>query len=142
MISLFKQYEGVFDKEESEETSDTKDKKYRYSPFALQDAIGGANVKNIWIEYQKLILSGIIPDEIIYNIISKVRDMVFISKGASVSDLGIKDYPYNKSKRDLKNWGINELEVFYEKTLDALFEARQGKVDLGVSIEKILLSLK
>lgn len=142
MISLFKQYEGVFDKEESAEISNPNDKKYRYSPFALQDAIGSRNVKNIWIEYQKLILDGITPDEIVYNIISKVRDMVFISKGASVSDLGIKDYPYNKSRKDLKNWDINELEVFYEKTLDSLFGARQGGVDLGVSLEKILLSLK
>ena len=139
--SLFEEYKDVF-KEDAEAPKEKKERVFEYSPFALQDAIGERNVKKIWIEYQKLRLQGIAPEDIIHKIVSKVRDMSAISQGASVEDLEIKkDYPYNKSKRDLKNWKKEELKVFYEKLIDIYHSSRILSIDLDTGIEKIILSL-
>jgi len=143
MENLFKEYEGVFDSE-TEEYSGVKVKKPRvfgYSPFALQDAVGEKNVKKAWIEYEKLRLAGIGADEIIYNIVSKIRDMTAITMGADVGTLGIKDYPFNKSKKDAKNWTEARLKNFYTKLIELYHRSRMGGDELDLAIEKTLLSI-
>ncbi len=150
MQNLFKEYEGVFNSE-TEEASNLKEKKVRvfgYSPFALQDAIGEKSVKKAWIEYQKLRLAGIEAEELIHNIVSKIRDMTAIMMGASKEDLGMKDFPYNKSKRDSKNWKEKEIKNFYTKLVEIYHKSRmpadysvgQGE-EIDLAIEKILLSI-
>ncbi len=150
MNSLFKQYEGVFDSVperdggQNEKIDQEKTKKetiFSYNPFALQDAIGEKNIKNIWIEYQKLIFDGVEPEELIYKIINKVRDMLSIKRGATALDLGIKDYPFSKSKKDLKNWEEKDLEDFYTKLVFIYHNSRMGGDEIGPALEKALLKL-
>ena len=146
MNNLFKEYEGVFEAENAEEDLEPKKKKERvfaYSPFALQDAVGEKNVKKTWIEYEKLRLAGIKAEGIIHNIVSKVRDMVAISLGASKEDLGIqKDWQYNKSKTNLKNWKPEELKNFYAKLVEMYNKSRmESDNELDVALEKTLLML-
>ncbi len=152
MLNLFKEYEGIFNPEVKED-SNIKEKKgrvFNYNPFALQDAIGEKNIKKTWIEYQKLKLAGIGAEEIIHSIVRKVRDMTFIIIGISKEDLGLKDYPYNKSKRDAKNWKELELKNFYTKLIIIYHQSRMtypngysiNRIDeLEIAIEKILLSI-
>lgn len=141
MESLFKQYEGVF--EEKEEAAQKKKAgfEFAYSPFALQDAIGEKNIKKIWIEYQKLRFLGIEAEDLIHKITGKVRDMLSIILGADKEDLGAKDYTFNKSKRDSKNWEKNELENFYTRLVEIYHFSRIKGDNLDISLEKILLSL-
>ena len=145
--NLFKEYEGVFAPtlEEvggpTESVGQKKERVFEYNPFPLQDALGEKNIKKIWLEYQKLILADIKPEDLIHKIISKIKDMVAIQKGATALDLGIKDYPYTKSKRDLKNWKQKDLENFYTKLVLAYHHSRTGGDELGLAIEKSLLSL-
>lgn len=138
--SLFKEYDGIFDEKE---TSNKKEKtfEYGYSPFALQDAIGEREVKKMWLEYQKLRFAGVEAEELIHKVISKVRDMAAIKAGASEEDLGLKDYPFNKSKRDLKNWKEKDLEDFYAKLIEIYHRSRMESGDLDVAIEKTLLNV-
>ena len=141
--NLFKEYEGIFELETTEENPGSKERVFSYSPFALQDAIGERNVKKIWIEYEKLRLDGIEVEELIHKIVAKVRDMLAICLGASKEDLGIqKDYPYNKSKKDAKNWKEEDLKTFYTKLVEIYHQARmESGSELGVTLEKILLSI-
>lgn len=140
--SLFKQYKGVF--EEKEEASpEKKQREYEYSPFALQDAIGVRDAKVAWIEYIKLRAAGVESEAIIPNVINKVRDMLAIMRGASQEDLQIKkDFPYNKSKKDVRNWKEAELEYFYTKLVAIYHESRMGGEDLEIALEKSILSLQ
>jgi len=147
MQNLFKEYEGVFKGETPTREAvggPTKSvgQVFDYSPFALQDAIGERNIKKIWIEYEKLRLAGIEAERIIHNIISKVKDMLAISLGASKEDLGIKkDYPYNKSKKDLKNWKKEELKSLFTKLVEIYHRSRMGDDDLDMTIEKTILGI-
>jgi DNA polymerase III gamma/tau subunit len=137
---LFKEYEGIFSTDQEVlEIKEKTEREYAYSPFALQDAIGERNVKKVWIEYNKLIFQGIEPEDLIHKIISKVRDLAAIYKGATATDLGIKDYPYNKSKRDLKNWKEKDLINFYTKLVSVYHKSRMGGETLELALEKILL---
>jgi|SRR3989344_2910606 len=140
--NLFKEYKGIFEK--VEETSNSKDKKERvfgYSPFAMQDALGEKNVKKIWLEYEKLRFAGIEAEDLVYKIINKVRDMAAISAGATKEDLNIKDYPYNKSKRDLKNWKGESLKDFYTKLVETHCNSRMGGEELATALEKTILNI-
>jgi hypothetical protein len=140
--NLFKEYEDIFGKTEKSEAKDKKEKAFNYSPFALQDAIGEKSAKKAWIEYEKLRFSGIGAEEIIFKILAKVKDMAAIGMGAEKEDLDIKnDYPYNKSKRDLKNWKAGELKHFYAKLVEIYHFSRMRGDDLDHAIEKALLSL-
>ena len=141
MDSLFKQYEGIFKEEEQSPNKDTAFE-YAYSPFAIQDAVGERNVKKAWIEYMKLRLIGIEAEDLIHKIINKVRDMVAIHQGATKEDLGIKDYPFSKSKKDLKNWETEELKNFYTKLVEIYHRARmESGNELDIALEKLLLSI-
>ncbi len=141
MDSLFEQYNGIFN-EEIPKTDNSSKREFGYSPFALQDAIGEKSAKKAWIEYEKLRISGIEAEELIHKIIGKVRDMTAIKMGASKDDLNIRnDYPYNKSKRDLKNWKIEDLENLYTKLVSVYHKSRMGDDELGAALEKALLSI-
>jgi DNA polymerase III delta subunit len=139
--SLFKQYKDVFEEKE-EETAEKKPREYEYSPFALQDAIGAKDAKAAWIEYVRLRAIGIEAEAIMPNVISKARDMLAIIRGASQADLQIKNpFPYNKSKKDGKNWKEEELENFYTKLVAIYHESRMGGEELEVALEKTILNL-
>ncbi|MEK7200905.1 MAG: hypothetical protein AAB672_02135 [Patescibacteria group bacterium] len=126
-INLFKEYEGVFQTENVEENSDTKQKKervYAYKPFNLQNAIGEKSAKKVWIEYQKLRLAGIVAEELIFNIVSKIRDM-----------LVIKSFGAQK-------WKEEDLKKFYTKLVEIYHRSRmeEGR-DLDIAIEKTILNI-
>jgi hypothetical protein len=140
--NLFKEYENIF--KETDKVSEKKEKKdfFGYNPFALQDAIGERSVKKIWIEYVKLRLAGIEAEELVHKIISKVKDMTAIAMGAGKEDLGIKsDYPYNKSKRDARNWKTEDLKNLYTKLVSIYHGSRMGAEELDTALEKTLLSI-
>jgi hypothetical protein len=143
--SLFKEYKGVFVPTPEEVGGPTKsvgqEKIFAYSPFALQDAIGERSAKKAWIEYVKLRFTGIEAEDLVHKIISKARDMASIIAGANAEDLSLKDYPYNKSKRDTKNWKIEDLKNFYTKLIEIYHHSRMGGEELDTALEKLLLSI-
>ncbi|KKR29172.1 MAG: hypothetical protein UT61_C0035G0007 [Candidatus Woesebacteria bacterium GW2011_GWA1_39_8] len=147
--NLFKEYEGIFAPTPEEVGGPTesvgqakKEKVFGYSPFALQDAIGEKNVKKAWIEYEKLRLAGIEAEELIYKIVSKAMHMSAIIEGANAEDLGIKDYPYSKSKKDSRNWREEDLKKFYTKLIEIHHKSRmESNNELDISLEKTLLSI-
>jgi len=143
MQSLFKEFENLFSNpEEIPAEKENKKSPYAYSPFALQDALGEKNIKNIWIEYHRLIFQGVAVEDLIFKIVGKVREMVAINAGASKEALGTKDYPYNKSKRDLKNWRTENLQSFYTKLISIYHQSRMaGGEGLEIALEKTLLSI-
>ena len=139
MESLFKEYENVFEEKETPKKSGGFE--YAYSPFALQDAIGEKSIKAAWIEYEKLRLAGIEAEDLVRKIAGKLRDMAAITMGAGKEDLGLKDYPYNKSKKDLKNWKAEDLKNFYTKITEAYHRSRMGGDELDAALEKIILGI-
>ena len=140
--NLFKEYKDVFEEAQETTPKEKKERVFGYSPFALQDAIGERSAKKTWIEYEKLRFDGIEAEELIHKIIGKVKDMLAISLGASKEDLGIKnDYPYNKSKRDLKNWKEDELKNFFTKLVEIYHRSRMGGDELDTAIEKAVLEI-
>ncbi|MBN2093977.1 MAG: hypothetical protein JW740_01200 [Candidatus Zambryskibacteria bacterium] len=148
--NLFKEYKEVFEKE-PEELKTKKEKIFSYYPFALQDALGERNVKKVWIEYEKLRFNGAEAEELVYKIISKLKNMLAIKLGASKTDLELKDYSYNKSKSHAKNWEAEKLEHFFTQTVYAYHASRMDtktpfirndlKGELDLVLEKIILSI-
>ena len=138
--SLFKEYENIFDdKDIPQEKKESYE--YAYSPFALQDAIGERSAKKAWIEYEKLRFAGIEAEDLVHKIVAKIRDMTAIIIGADKEDLGMRDYPFNKSKKDTKNWKADDLKILYTKLAENYHRSRMGGDDLDSALEKIILSI-
>lgn len=142
---LNKEEVEFFDKAKVE-IKDLREKKqveYDFSPFAIQDALGAKDTKSVWIEYIKLRNLGIEAEEITPKLIQKARDMLASNFGASKEDLSIKsDYPYNKSKRDFKNWKPEVLKNFYSRLISIYHEARSiGGENLDVALEREILKI-
>lgn len=139
--NLFKEYQGAFTEKE-EFPKEKEEKFFAYSPFVLQDGVGEKNPKKAWIEYNRLRAEGILAEDLIHKIVSKVRDMALILAGAIATDLSMKDFPYNKSRRDLKNWKTEDLKNFYTTLISIYHRSRmdQGE-ELDIALEKVLLSL-
>lgn len=148
--SLFKEFEGIFEEKELPK-KEKKGRFFAYNPFPLQDAVGEKDPKKSWIEYTKLIFSGVEPDELIHKIISKVREMVFINLGVSAEDLEVKPYTFSKSRSHAKNWNKMELRKAYEDLVSIYHRQRLGigrglsfdysRYNLETALEKFLLSL-
>lgn len=139
--NLFAEYKDIFKESEGVSLEKEEGKVFGYSPFALQDAVGERDMKKMWLEYEKLRFSGVEADDLVHKIVAKVRHMTAISKGASKEDLEVKDYPFNKSKRDLKNWKEKDLENFYTKLIEIYHQSRMGGDELDLAIEKTFLHI-
>jgi len=139
--SLFAEYQNVFVEKVEAPKEEKKTNFFGYNPFLLQDALGEKSAKKVWVEFERLQNDGVEAEELIHKIISKVRDMGMISLGAKAEDLVMKDFPFNKSKSHTKNWKIEELKTLYTSLVTIYHEARMGKEDLDIALEKVLLGL-
>jgi hypothetical protein len=154
---LFEEFSHVFSQENSEEIVDdiqTKQKvrQFRYSPFALQDAIGEGDKKKMWIEYRVLVMDGIPVDELYFKIIDKARDMLAVKRGLDQGDLSIKhNFVWSKTLAHAKKWDEEKLEKFYGDLVQIYYRTRMGAEqnvfagfadqDMEIALEKTFLRL-
>ena len=146
--NLFKEYEGVFDEWDIEESGIQNlesgktegRKKEAYNPFAIADAVGKKSAKESWIEYRGARLQGGESEELHARAISKIRDIIIASKEKQ-ENTTMHPFVYKKAKWDLKNWKEGELEKTYTKFVEIYHLSRMGGDELDIAMEKMLLGL-
>ena len=118
------------------------DKEYaKFSIFSLADALGARDKKNAWILYQKAKVSGLEDEQIHGTLLWQVRSMRAASKSNSPAEAGLSPFVYQKSKRYSSNFTSRELEILGDRMVEIFHTSRFGGTDLGVFIERELLSL-
>lgn len=111
-----------------------------FNIFALADAVGEKNSKKAWLLYVEA-LKFFTPEEIYGTLWWQVKSMVIASKSKSAGDSGLKPFVYSKSKRYSEKFEEDKLQNLSDDMIDAYHLSRRSGSDLGLRLEKIILSL-
>ena len=125
--------------EESEAVLDEKGREF--NAFSITDAFGVKDKKKAWILYQKAMLEGVSSEEIFFKLVWQVKSMLLASRTKDAREADMKEFPYNKSKKFLKNFNKEELEQISSDLVTGYHQVRRGKGDMETFVERVLLSL-
>ncbi|MBX4198036.1 hypothetical protein KW782_01745 [Candidatus Parcubacteria bacterium] len=126
-----------FDEPHSAEASRGGD----FKIFALTDAFGKRDRKQLWVLYTKAKRKNI-SDEEIHGILFWQIKALFQAKSAkNAKDAGLNPFVYQKSQGFLKNFQETELQTTSSKLVSLYHDARRGIIDFGSGLEMFILSL-
>jgi len=112
-----------------------------FNIFALGDALGARNRRQLWVAYHEALEHGEAPESIHGTLAWAVRSMLISQNAQSSEEAGQKPFTYNKFSRYGKNYTRVEL-VSMSHTLVRLYhDARRGVHDLGHALERFVLKV-
>ena len=129
------------------EIFDTKkiETKQEFNIFALSDALGKKDKKNLWVLYVQALKNNVAPEQIHGTFFSQIKNMLLVKKaeeqGIKTSELGLHPFVVKKTVSVVKNFTTKELEKHSRDLLHIYHQARGGGDELDVGLEKFILSL-
>ncbi len=113
----------------------------RFNTFALADSLSSKDKKTLWIQLQDAKKAGVSAEEIIGTLWWQLKTLRLASLTKTATDAGMKDFPYNKAKRSLKNFKDGELEKLSQSLLSVYHDGHGGKRDIDIALEKWALTI-
>ena len=99
-----------------------EEQKEKFNIFALTDALGKRDKKNLWVLYQQAILEGIVPEQINGMLFWKVKSLL------------VSPYPN-------REWSKDELKKLSAQFVTIYHDAHRGLHDFEIALERMILSL-
>lgn len=112
-----------------------------FNIFALGDALGRRDKKQLWVLYRQAIDAGKSPEEIHGTLFWQVKSIVIASRAASAGDSGLAPFVYSKSKGFAANFSVGELAKLFDDLISISHDARRGMHELEVGLERVLLEV-
>ncbi len=109
--------------------------------FSLAEAVGKKDKKQSWVIFQKELAKGT-QAEALHGILwwqLKSIYMVMVSRDAT--EVGMKEYTYNKAKALGNKYTKSELEGLLKKMIDMYHRSHKGLCDFDLELEKMILTL-
>ncbi len=116
-------------------------KKDEFNVFALGDALVVRDKKRLWALYQEALMKGKLVEEIHGTLFWQMKSALIAARTSSAEEAGMKPYPYQKAKAALKKFSPEELESLTWSLLQVTHEARRGKWDAEVAMERWVLTI-
>ena len=117
-----------------------KELKVEFNIFSISDSLQSKNIKNLWLNYHKALLSGLAPEQIFSNIFFALKTLSLAEK-FSEKDSGLKSFPYKKARENLAKWKENEVDEKIFKLISTYNHSRVAGLNLKDAIEKFILEL-
>lgn len=114
-----------------------------YDPglFALADALGERNRKELWVRYTRArYIDGRAPEEIHGILFWQARAMLSAHECSSADEAGLKPFVFSKSKRYAARFKREELRELTGGLVSLYHDARRGIHDLDIALERFILS--
>lgn len=118
-----------------------KKEKPRFNVFALADALGQKNKKELWVLYEKALMNGAVAEEIHPILFWQVKAMLGAVRAHSAEEAGLNPFVYKKSTMFAKNFSEAELKNVASKLVTMYHDARRGFVDMEVEMERFVLGI-
>ncbi len=115
-------------------------KKDIFSVFALTDALGNRNKKELWVLYQEALLSGSEPEELHRLFVWQIKVML-AHHVSDVNTSGLNPFVFKKGQTFSKNYSLKELQKNSFDLITIYHEARRGEVEFDIELEKFVLSI-
>lgn len=121
------------------------DTKPEFNIFALGDALGRKDWRQLWVLYNQAVRAGVAQEQIHGVVFGQIKNMALVRRAEKenihTGSLGLHPFVVTKAKGFAKNFSDKELED-YSRTLVHMYHgARGGEDDLDVGLEKFILSL-
>lgn len=116
-------------------------KKVEFDRFALSDALGRRSKKDAWVLLQKSLDAGGVPEEIHGMLFWQVKSMILAASAKTAGVAGLNPFVFRKSLSFAKNFTEEELKNFSSRLVSIYHEARRGGDELGIALEKFVLSI-
>jgi hypothetical protein len=82
---------------------------------------------------------GLSAEEIIGTLWWQLKTLRLAMLTKSAEEAGVKDFPYNKAKRALKNFKDGEIETLSLRLLNLYHDGHAGKCDIDLALEEWVL---
>jgi len=138
---ILKKLEKVAEKiQESTNTKKEKNKKIIFNVFALTDALGNKDKKELWVLYQKAVQSGSDPEEIHRLFLWQTKAML-ATYVSDANNSGLNHFVFKKAQGFTRNYLDKEVQKKSFELVALYHEARRGKVEFDIALEKFVLGL-
>ncbi len=109
--------------------------------FRMTDALGSRDKKRLWVLYREAIDQGKEPEEIHGLLFWQIKNMIIAAESKDASEAGLNPFVFRKAKESLKYYSKEDLCAVSSRMITVYHEARQGKIDFVLGLEKLLLTL-
>lgn len=113
----------------------------RFNAFSMADSLSSKDKKTLWLQLQEAKQGGLSAEEIIGTLWWQLKTLRLASLTSSSVEAGMKDFPYNKAKRSLKNFKEGELIALSQSLLSLYHDGHLGKRDIDLALEKWTLTI-
>jgi hypothetical protein len=117
------------------------DPKKVFNAFALVDSLLAKDKKTLWLQLRDGYANKLSAEEIIGTLWWQLKTLRLASITKNASEAGMKDFPYNKAKRALKNFKDGEIEILSRSLLSVYHDGHGGRRDIDLALEEWILSI-
>ena len=116
-----------------------EDKGFNNTTFLIVDSFCAKDKRGAWVNYQKAIRSGIMPEPIYGALFSGIKMMLLAKKTKNEEEAGAKSFPYNKAKNFAAKFTEDEINEILAGLNKIYHGIRSEGGELEIELEKFLL---
>jgi DNA polymerase III delta subunit len=116
-------------------------KNERFNTFALAEALAQKNKRQLWVLLQESRKAGLREEEIVGMLWWQLKSLRLAALTQSAQEAGMKDFPYNKSKRALPAFAPGEVVTLSQSLLELYHAGHSGQRDMDIALEQWVLAL-
>lgn len=150
--NLFLVFEPELDKKIAEEIKITQaeieeyiakkiDTRPDFNIFSLGDALGERNKKELWVLYQKALMSGLSGEEICNTLFWTVKNIALMKNAEKDNNCGLNPFVSSKTRSFAKNYTQEEITNLSRALVSIYHEDHRGGEPMDISLERFILSL-
>lgn len=109
--------------------------------YAVSDAMGRRDRRALWLEYQKALRRGVVPEELYWKMVWQTRSMLQASGSSNAKEAGLHPFVYDKSKQAAKNYTRDELMQLSGDLLEMWHDIHAKGKDLELTLEQFILNV-
>jgi DNA polymerase III delta subunit len=119
----------------------TAQKNERFNTFAMAEALAQKDKRQLWVLLQDARQAGLREEEIIGMLWWQLKSLRLAAVTNSAEEAGMKDFPYNKSKRALSTFAPGEVVILSQSLLELYHAGHSGQRDMDIALEQWVLTL-
>lgn len=113
----------------------------RFNTFALADAFGMRNKKNLWVLYMQALREGISSEEIAGILFWQIKNLMIVQKTKTIKESKLSPFVDSKARTFLKNFSEAEISLYADSIVEATAKVRQGEGEMEILLERIMLGI-
>lgn len=136
-LKIFEKYANQV--QEFNKKSESK-KVSEFNIFAITDALGKRDRRELWVLYQKAQSQGISSEEVFWKLCWQIKT-ILVAEQSDLKESGLKAFPYSKAKSALRNYSVSELKNMFSSLTKTYHGSRLGLFEFDIELEKFILSI-